>query len=91
MGSSNLVGPVLTTGPLADVIIEILQAAYPDLQLVDRGAYVRVMVPERCVLSIAAVKNIVGNEFTLPRDLEVILCAKQGNMRITEDAVIWEV
>jgi toluene monooxygenase system ferredoxin subunit len=83
------VGPVLQAGPLADAV----RAAILDLngraRIVDRGAYVRVLVPGRCVVRREAVERRTGRPFRLPVDLEPIMPSFKGALTVTEDEAVW--
>jgi len=84
------VGPILRhEGPTAGVI-EALRRLNPRMTLLDRGAYVRVQVPRRCVLTRAAVEEELGRPFRLPGDLEPLMPSFQGRMTLTADEVVWE-
>jgi MmoB/DmpM family len=84
------VGPVLTPGPLADAIIAAIRAAHEDVRVVDRGAYLRVLVPERCRLEGARVEKILEAPFRLPGDLEAIMPSFRGRLTIASDGAVWE-
>lgn len=84
------VGPVLTPGPLADAVIAAIRAANSGVTVVDRGAYLRVLVPGRCRLDGARVETIAGTAFQLPGDLEAIMPSFRGRLTIGGDQVLWE-
>jgi hypothetical protein len=86
----NGVGPVLARGALCDAVLRALEEENPRLACVDRGAYVRVYVPVRCVLPRAAVERHTGQPFRLPGDLEGIMPSFKGRLRMTEDEAVWE-
>ena len=52
-----VVGPVLEAGPTAWAVIAVMRRLHPDLSLLDRGAYLRVSVPGRCVLDLAELER----------------------------------
>ena len=87
---AEAVGPVLTPGPLADAVIAVLRALHPEAQVVDRGAYLRVLVPRRCRLPAARVAALANAPFQLPGDLEAIMPSFQGRLRFTGDEAVWE-
>ena len=84
------VGPVLQRGEGADVVIAAIQELNLDVVLVDRGAYVRVLVPNRCVVTRKAIEAHLGRAFLLPGDLEPIMPAFKGRFRVDDDQAIWE-
>jgi hypothetical protein len=84
------VGPVLTPGPLADAIITAIRAANREVTVVDRGAYLRVLVPRRCQLDGARVAAILGKPFRLPPDLEAIMPSFRGSLSLTSEEAVWE-
>ena|SRR5688500_8451220 len=87
---ATAVGPVLTPGPLADAVIAVIRAANSGVRVVDRGAYLRVLVPLRCCLDGARVEAIAQTSFRLPGDLEGIMPSFRGRMSISGDQVTWE-
>jgi hypothetical protein len=83
------VGPVLRAGPIADAVVAAIRALNQDVVLVDRGAYLRVLVPGRCVVTRAAIEAELGRAFRLPGDLEAILSAFKGRFRVDEEGAEW--
>jgi hypothetical protein len=55
----------------------------------DRGAYLRVLVPGRCVVTRPAIERVLGRPFRLPADLEPLMPSFKGLLAITEDHVEW--
>ena len=84
------VGPVLQAGPLADAVISAIKACNRTVELLDRGAYVRVLTPERCVVTRAAIEAQTARPFRLPGELEAIMSSFKGRLRIDEDEAVWE-
>lgn len=84
------VGPVLQRGPLADAVISAIKACNATVELLDRGAYVRVLAPQRCVVTRAAIEAALARPFRLPGELEAIMSSFKGRLRIDEDQVVWE-
>jgi toluene monooxygenase system protein D len=87
---SDRVGPVLQSGVAADAVIAAIAELNPDVELLDRGAYVRVLVPNRCVVTRAAIELRTQRPFHLPRDLEAIMSSFKGRFRVTADEASWE-
>ena len=88
--TASSVGPVLQSGHAADVVVAAIRALNPHVVLIDRGAYVRVLVPHRCVLKRDAIESRLGRPFHLPGDLESIMPAFKGRFRVDEDEAVWE-
>jgi toluene monooxygenase system protein D len=84
------VGPVLVPGPLSDAVIAAIRAANPDVTVIDRGAYLRVLVPRRCRLEPALVERLTARPFSVPADLEPIMPSFRGRMRLVDHEVVWE-
>ena len=84
------VGPVLEAdGDLVEAIVSAIRDAHPDAAVIDRGGYLRVLVPGRCVVQRAAVERALGRPFRLPGDLELVMPSFQGAIEITDDQVVW--
>ncbi len=47
---TNGVGPVLDAGDLGRAVAAAIRATNPGTDVIDRGSYLRVLVPGRCVL-----------------------------------------
>lgn len=84
------VGPVLQAGAVADAVVQALIQANPGLTVVDRGAYLRILSRERCLLDRKRVEALLGAPFSLPADLERIMPAFRGTLRIEADRAVWE-
>lgn len=83
------VGPVLEAGLAADAVVEAIRQLNEDVTVIDRGAYVRVLVPGRCRVTRSAIEQLGGAPFRLPGDLEAIMPSFQGAISFSEDEVIW--
>ena len=84
------VGPVLTPGPVADAVIAAIRGDHSDVLVIDRGAYLRVMVPRRCRLDATRVRLLLKGTFQLPADLEAIMPSFRGRLSIAGDEALWE-
>jgi len=84
------VGPVLQSGETARAIVAAIAEAHPDAEIVDRGAYLRVLVPKRCAVTRAAIERHIHAPFRLPSDLEQVMSSFKGRITVTEDEVRWE-
>jgi toluene monooxygenase system protein D len=84
------VGPVLESGETANALVTAIRAHNRDVVVTDRGAYLRVAVPRRCLLDRLTVERVLGRPFRLPGDLELVMPAFSGYLRIDRDQAVWE-
>lgn len=84
------VGPVLQSSDAARAIVAAIVEAHPDAEIVDRGAYLRVLVANRCAVGRAAIERHIHAPFRLPTDLEHVMPSFKGRLTVTEDEVRWE-
>jgi hypothetical protein len=80
---------VFTRGATSDVLVALIKKHHPDARLVNRGAYLRVLVPGGCRLRRADIELRLGRPFTLPADLEELMPSWKGTLAISEDEVSW--
>jgi toluene monooxygenase system protein D len=85
----DFVGPVLTAGDAASAVIDAIRALNPRVEVRDRGSYLRVQVPRRCVVTRAAIEESLGRPFRLPGDLECLMPAFKGRFRVSTDEASW--
>jgi toluene monooxygenase system protein D len=85
----DLVGPVLQSGPVANAIIAAIKDLNHDVMLVDRGAYVRVLVPRCCVVTRSAIEEHLGRPFRFPGELETVMSAFKGSLQLNQDDAAW--
>lgn len=83
------VGPVFQAGYLTNIVVSVIQATNQDVEILHRGSYVRVLVPNRCLLDRKEVESRTGDSFELPRDLEAIMPSFKGKLTMTQDQAIW--
>lgn len=83
------VGPVLQSGPVASAIIAAIKELNQDVIVVDRGAYVRVLVPQCCVVTRSAIENHLGRAFRFPGELETVMSAYKGSLQLNQDDAAW--
>ncbi len=88
-GEYDGVGPVLQVGEAAEAVVDAIRRDNPAVMLQDRGAYVRVLSPRRCVLSRESVEEFLGRSFALPEDLELIMLAFKGRLHIDAETAVW--
>lgn len=84
------VGPVLQAGVLTDAIIAGIQELNRNVVVVDRGAYLRVLAPERCIVTRASIEKHLGRPVRFPGELETVMSAFKGAIRLTQEEVVWE-
>ena len=83
------VGPVLTSGRVADAIDVAIREENPDAQVTDRGSYLRVLVPRRCRVTRVAIEAALSHPFHLPGDLELVMPSFRGRFYVSEDQACW--
>ena len=86
---SDGVGPVLHAGPVTDAIVAAIRESHPETQVIDRGAYLRVLVPRRCAVTRSAIERHRGEPFRLPGDLEQVMSSFKGQLTLTEESATW--
>lgn len=84
------VGPVLQPGAVADAIVAAIRELNADVQVVDRGAYLRVSAPDRCRVTRAQVERHAGGSFRLPQDLEQVMSSFMGRFFVSPEEARWE-
>jgi toluene monooxygenase system protein D len=84
------VGPVLRMCDELELVIRALQDDNPaeSLEVIDRGAYVRVQRPEFLRLTLASLQRHCGADFQLVR-IESIVAAFAGRIRTSSDEIVW--
>jgi toluene monooxygenase system protein D len=85
------VGPVLQAGALANAIVAAIQDLNNEVTVVDRGAYLRVLAPQSCVVTRASIEKHLGRPIRFPGELETVMSAFKGAIRLTEDEAVWQV
>jgi MmoB/DmpM family len=87
--TADCVGPVLQAGAVADAVIAAIKQLNGAVVVFDRGAYQRVLVPGRCVVTRAAVEAHLGRSVCFPGDLEKVMPAFQGSFSVSEVEAVW--
>jgi hypothetical protein len=85
----DLVGPVLQSGPVASAIIAAIKDLNQDVVVMDRGAYVRVLVPQCCVVTRSAIEKHLGRSFRFPGELETVMSAFKGSLQLNQNDAAW--
>jgi hypothetical protein len=89
MSEPGRVGPVLTAGEAAAAVLTALRAENAEIDVQDRGSYLRVSCPESCTVTRAAIESELGRPFVLPCDLEAIMPSFAGALEIDAERVSW--
>ena len=84
-----LVGPVLTAGDVASVVVAAIRTLNRDVIVRDQGAYLRVLVPHRCIVTRRAIEHELQRPFHLPGDLEQIMPSFKGMLSVSSEHAIW--
>lgn len=89
LAEHRCVGPVLQACDTAFGVVAAIRALNPDTCVTDRGSYLRVLVPERCVVTRDEIERQLGRAFAFPSDLEAVMPAFQGRFSVTDDEASW--
>ena len=84
------VGPVLQAGTMANAIVAAIKDLNQDVLVVDRGAYLRVLVPQRCVVTRFAIEKHLGRTIRFPGELETVMSAFKGALQLNQDDAAWQ-
>jgi hypothetical protein len=84
------VGPVLQAGPAADAVVAAIRELNPGAEIVDRGAYLRVLCARRCRVTRVALERHSGAAFRLPVDLESVMSSFKGRLSMSEEEACWD-
>jgi toluene monooxygenase system protein D len=88
-GLYDRVGPVLQAGTVASAIIAAIKELNQDVMVVDRGAYLRVLVPQYCVVTRSAIEKHLGRSFRFPGELEIVMSAFKGSLQLNQEDAAW--
>jgi toluene monooxygenase system protein D len=88
-GKDNLVGPVLESSPVGQAVVRAIREVNAQVEIRDRGAYLRVLVPEVCRVTRAAIERELGGAFRFPSDLECVMPSFQGLFHIDDETATW--
>jgi MmoB/DmpM family protein len=86
---NDRVGPVLRASELGRAVVSAILELNPGAEIIDRGAYYRVLVAGRCSLTRQAVERIIGSAFVLPGDLERLMPSFAGRLSVGASEVHW--
>ena len=83
------VGPVLEASEFGLAVVAAIREQNAEVEVQDRGSYLRVLAFGRCAMKRQAVERILGRPFRLPSDLEIIMPSFQGSFSVSEDEASW--
>ncbi len=86
----NAVGPVLRMSDDIEAIIAAIEDDNPgtEIEVIDRGAYVRIQAEQRMKVTRASIERHIGRTFEM-RQLEPMMSAFAGRIETTSDAILW--
>lgn len=87
--AADLVGPVLEAGEAARAVVAAIRDLNPGVEVRDRGAYLRVQAPRRCVVTREAIERSLGRPFELPGDLECLMPSFKGRFQVSDAQASW--
>ena len=83
------VGPVLTGHHRAQAVLEAIRRLNPSVEILNRGSYIRVLAPRRCLVTRSAVEDILRQPFDFRAELEIMMPSFKGRMRLDDDEAVW--
>jgi MmoB/DmpM family len=84
------VGPVLQAGAVSDAIVAAIKDLNQNVLVLNRGAYLRVLVPGKCIVTRKAIEKHLGRSFRFPGELETVMSAFKGAIVLTEGDATWQ-
>jgi toluene monooxygenase system protein D len=88
--SARTAGPVLLPSEVGLAVLSAIRAENAGVEVQDRGAYLRVAAPSRCVARRRAIELALGRPFQLPGDLEQVMPSFKGRLSIDAEEAVWE-
>lgn len=83
------VGPVLEANEAGRAVAAAIQRSNAGARVQDRGAYLRVSVPGRCVVTRSAIEAALGRALDWPNGLELVMPAFQGLLALDDERAEW--
>src|SRR5260370_20669111 len=86
----NAVGPVLRMSEGVEAIIAAIEEDNPgtEIEVIDRGAFVRIQAEQRMKRTRATIERHIGRAFEM-RQLQPMISAFAGPIETTSDAILW--
>jgi toluene monooxygenase system protein D len=87
----NPVGPVLRMGDEVEQVVAAIEDDNPDtdIEVIDRGAYVRVQGEDRITVTQQTLRRYLGGDFEI-RSFGNMMSAFSGRAITTSDAITWQ-
>jgi toluene monooxygenase system protein D len=87
----NLVGPVLRMVDEVDAVVRAIVEDNPDreVEVIDRGAYIRVQTEWSLRVSRESIERQIGRPYQM-RELEQMLASFAGRIITTSEEVVWQ-
>jgi toluene monooxygenase system protein D len=87
----NPVGPVLRMGDEVEQVIAAIEDDNPDtrIEVIDRGAYVRVQGEDEITLTAGTLRRYLGPEFEI-QSIGTMMSAFSGRVITTSDSITWQ-
>ncbi|MGK3204269.1 MmoB/DmpM family protein [Amycolatopsis sp. MEPSY49] len=87
----NPVGPILRMGDEVEQVIAAIEDDNPatEIEVIDRGSYVRVQGEDRVVLTQDTLREYLGHDFEI-RSLGAMMSSFAGRVITTSDSIVWE-
>ena len=79
------VGPVLESGAIADAVIAAIRRLNSNVRTMDRGSYIRVYVPGKCLVTRQAIEAQLGRPMRFPGELECHMPSFKGTLQMSEN------
>jgi MmoB/DmpM family len=84
------VGPVLLPSDIGLAVLAAIQASNLEVRVQNRGAYLRVLAVDRCVVTRQAIELQLGRPVRLPSDLELCMASFKGRLSVDSERALWE-
>lgn len=89
--TKSMVGPVLRMVEDVDAIVHAIEEDNPgkEIEVIDRGSYVRVQTEGYMKVTRATIERHIGRSFPL-RELEMMLSSFAGRIYTSSDEIVWK-
>lgn len=81
---------MLQAGTLSNAIVEAIRDLNPEVTVVDRGAYLRVLALRTCVVTRIGLEKHLRRAMRFPGELETVMSAFKGTIRLTQNEAVWQ-
>ncbi len=85
---NRVVGPVMQSGEIAQAVVEAIKEdnAPKEVEVLDRGSYIRISVEDECVINRTTVERMVGRPFKM-YEMEAYMSAFNGQIETSTEQV----